>query len=296
MKILLIGKNGQVGWELQCLLFIFGDVVVVDYFDKLLCGDLINLEGIVQIVCIVCLDVVVNVVVYMVVDKVESEWEFFDLLNDKGVVVLVVELVKLGVLMVYYFMDYVFDGVGSYYCWEDEVIGLLNVYGEIKCVGELVLEQGNLCYLIFCISWVYVICGVNFVKMMFCLVGEKEMFFIIDDQYGVFIGVELLVDCMVMVICEMLCNLVLVGIYYLVVSGEISWCDYVCYVFEVVRVYGVELVVQEVKGILMMVYLMLVKCLFNLCLLNEKFQQVFGVIFLDWCQGVVCVVIEVFGK
>ena len=95
MKILLIGKNGQVGWELQRSLSTLGDVVAVDYFDKELCGDLTNLEGIAQTVRTVRPDVVVNAAAH-IRDKAESERELSDLLNDKGVAVLAAESAKLG--------------------------------------------------------------------------------------------------------------------------------------------------------------------------------------------------------
>lgn len=153
MKILLIGKNGQVGWELQRSLSTLGDVVAVDYFDKELCGDLTNLDGIAQTVRTVRPDVVVNAAAHTAVDKAESERELSDLLNDKGVAVLAAESAKLGALMVHYSTDYVFDGAGSHYRREDEATGPLNVYGETKRAGELALEQGNPRHLIFRTSW-----------------------------------------------------------------------------------------------------------------------------------------------
>lgn len=166
MKILLIGKNGQVGWELQRSLSTLGDVVAVDYFDKDLCGDLTNLDGIAQTVRTVRPDVVVNAAAHTAVDKAESERELSDLLNDKGVAVLAQESAKLGALMVHYSTDYVFDGAGSHYRREDEATGPLNVYGETKRAGELALEQGNPRHLIFRTSWVYATRGANFAKTM----------------------------------------------------------------------------------------------------------------------------------
>jgi nucleoside-diphosphate-sugar epimerase len=118
MKILLI-KNGQVGWELQRSLSTLGEVVAVDYFDKELCGDLTNLEGIAQTVRQVKPDVIVNAAAHTAVDKAESERELSDLLNDKGVAVLAEESAKLGALMVHYSTDYVFDG-REHYRQEDE--------------------------------------------------------------------------------------------------------------------------------------------------------------------------------
>ncbi len=126
-----------VGWELQRSLSTLGDVVAVDYFDKELCGDLTNLEGIAQTVRTVRPDVVVNAAAHTAVDKAESERELSDLLNDKGVAVLAAESAKLGALMVHYSTDYVFDGAGSHYRREDEATGPLNVYGETKRAGEL---------------------------------------------------------------------------------------------------------------------------------------------------------------
>lgn len=149
MKILLIGKNGQVGWELQRSLSTLGEVVAVDYFDKELCGDLTDLEGIAQTVRQVKPDVIVNAAAHTAVDKAESERELSDLLNDKGVAVLAAESAKLGALMVHYSTDYVFDGQGSHYRLEDEATGPLNVYGETKRAGELALAQGNPRHLIF---------------------------------------------------------------------------------------------------------------------------------------------------
>lgn len=174
MKILLIGKNGQVGWELQRSLSTLGDVVAVDYFDKELCGDLTNLEGIAQTVRTVRPDVVVNAAAHTAVDKAESERELSDLLNDKGVAVLAAESAKLGALMVHYSTDYVFDGAGSHYRREDEATGPLNVYGETKRAGELALEQGNPRHLIFRTSWVYATRGANFAKTMLRLAGRKR--------------------------------------------------------------------------------------------------------------------------
>ncbi|VCW29754.1 dTDP-4-dehydrorhamnose reductase [Klebsiella pneumoniae] len=105
MKILLIGKNGQVGWEQRSPHA--RHVVAVDYFDKELCGDLTNLDGIAQNAVPSARTLVVNAAAHTAVDKAESERELSDLLNDKGVAVLAAESAKLGALMVHYSTDYV---------------------------------------------------------------------------------------------------------------------------------------------------------------------------------------------
>lgn len=202
MKILLIGKNGQVGWELQRSLSTLGEVVAVDYFDKELCGDLTDLAGIAQTVRQVKPDVVVNAAAHTAVDKAESERELSDLLNERGVAVLAEESAKLGALMVHYSTDYVFDGEGEHYRPEDEATGPLNVYGETKRAGELALAQANPRHLIFRTSWVYATRGANFAKTMLRLAGEKETLSIINDQHGAPTGAELLADCTAIAIRE----------------------------------------------------------------------------------------------
>ena len=296
MKIFLIGKNGQVGWELQRALYTLGEVVAVDFFDKDLCGDLTNLEGIAQTVRTVKPDVVVNAAAHTAVDKAESERELSDLLNDRGVAVLAAESAKLGALMVHYSTDYVFDGQGTHYRQEDEATGPLNVYGETKRAGEIALEQGNSRHLIFRTSWVYATRGANFAKTMLRLAGEKESLSIINDQYGAPTGAELLADCTAIAIREEQRNRDVVGTYHLVASGETSWYDYAKFVFEVAREQGTELAIKEVSGIPTTAYPTPAKRPLNSRLSNEKFQRVFGVTLPDWRQGVARVVREVLGK
>lgn len=139
-----------------------------------------------------------------------------------------------------------------------DVIVFLNVYGEIKLVGEKVLQKYCVKYIIFCISWVYVGKGNNFVKIMLCLVKECEELVVINDQFGVLIGVELLVDCIVYVICVVVDKLEVVGLYYLVVGGIIIWYDYVVLVFEEVCKVGINFVFNKFNVVLIMVYFILV--------------------------------------
>lgn len=136
MKILLIGKNGQVGWELQRSLVTLGDVVAVDYFDNTLCGDLSNPQGIAQTIQTVKPDVIVNAAAHTAVDKAETEQELSRLLNADSVEVIAKESAKLGALLIHYSTDYVFNGEGTHYRNEDEQTGPLNVYGETKLAGN----------------------------------------------------------------------------------------------------------------------------------------------------------------
>lgn len=296
MKILLIGKNGQVGWELQRALAPLGEVVAVDYFDTHLCGDLTNLAGIAETVRQVKPDVVVNAAAHTAVDKAESERELSDLLNDKGVEVLATESAKLGALMIHYSTDYVFDGEGQHYRHEDEATGPLNVYGETKRAGELALEKANPRHLIFRTSWVYAARGANFAKTMLRLGKDKTQLSVIDDQFGAPTGAELLADCTAIAIREFSRNAQVAGTYHLVASGETSWCDYARFVFDTARAHGEELAITEVKGIPTTEYPTPAKRPLNSRLSNAKFQQTFHVVLPDWRQGVARVVTEILGK
>lgn len=296
MKILLIGKNGQVGWELQRSLSALGEVIAVDYFDKKLCGDLTNLVGIAQTIRTVQPDVVVNAAAHTAVDKAESERELSDLLNEHGVKVLAIESAKIGALLVHYSTDYVFDGKGSHYRLENEATGPLNVYGVTKRAGEVAVEESNSRHLIFRTSWVYATRGANFAKTMLRLASEKDSLAIINDQYGAPTGAEMLADCTAIAIREEMHNRSVAGTYHLVASGETNWFDYAQFIFQVAKLKGAELSIKNVSGIPTTAYPTPAKRPLNSRLSNEKFQKVFNVNLADWRLGVERVVTEVLGK
>lgn len=296
LKILLVGKNGQVGWELQRSLSILGDVIAVDYFDKDLCGDLTNLPGIAQTVRTVKPDVIVNASAHTAVDRAEQERELSELLNHKGVAVLAEESAKIGALLIHYSTDYVFDGEGEHYRLEDENPSPLNVYGETKFAGELAIARLNPRHLIFRTSWVYATRGNNFAKTMLRLAREKETLSVINDQHGAPTSAELLADCTALAIREEQRNKNVAGSYHLVASGETTWFDYASFVFNVAKAHGESLAVNDVIGIPTSEYPTPATRPLNSRLSNEKFERVFGVKLPDWKKGVERVVVEVLGK
>ncbi|BDO00320.1 MULTISPECIES: dTDP-4-dehydrorhamnose reductase [Enterobacterales] len=296
MKILLIGKNGQVGWELQRSLSTLGELVAVDFFDTELCGDLTKPEGIAQTIRSVKPDVVVNAAAHTAVDKAESERELSQLLNADSVEVIAKETAKLGALLIHYSTDYVFNGGGDHYRLEDEQPAPLNVYGETKLAGEIAVATKNPRHFIFRTSWVYATRGANFAKTMLRLAKEKETLAIINDQHGAPTGAELLADCTAIAIRAENANKSLYGTYHLVASGETTWCGYAQFVFDVAREKGIELAIKDVNGIPTTDYPTPAKRPLNSRLSNEKFQRVFSVVIPDWRQGVERVVIEVSGK
>lgn len=296
MKILLIGKNGQVGWELQRSLVTLGDVVAVDYFDNTLCGDLSNPQGIAQTIQTVKPDVIVNAAAHTAVDKAETEQELSRLLNADSVEVIAKESAKLGALLIHYSTDYVFNGEGTHYRNEDEQTGPLNVYGETKLAGELAVAKHNARHFIFRTSWVYATRGANFAKTMLRLAKEKEKLSIINDQFGAPTGAELLADATAIAIRTAVHNQKLFGTYHLVASGETTWFDYAQYVFSIAKELGETLSIKEVIGVDTSAYPTPAKRPHNSRLSNMKFQTAFEVKLPDWKVGVKRVVTEILGK
>lgn len=293
MKILLIGKNGQVGWELQRSLSTLGEVIAVDFFDTHLCGDLTRPQGIAETIQAVRPDVVVNAAAHTAVDKAETEIELAQLLNAKSVEVIAKETAKIGALLVHYSTDYVFDGEGSHYRSEDEPTGPLNVYGATKRAGEIAVINNNPRHYIFRTSWVYATRGVNFIKTMLNLARSKETLSIIGDQFGSPTGAELLADCTAIAIRQQSDNY---GLYHLVASGETTWYDYAKYVFATAREKGELLTVKEVNKVPTSAYPTPAKRPTNSRLSNQKFQQTFNVTLPHWEQGVERVVTELLNK
>lgn len=296
MKILLIGKNGQVGWELQRSLCFLGELIAIDYFDNELCGDLTNLSGIAETIRRVQPDVVVNAAAHTAVDKAESDVGLAQSLNADAVDIIAKETANINALLVHYSTDYVFDGSGSHFRREDEKTGPLNVYGETKLSGELAIINNNPRHLIFRTSWVYATRGANFIKTMLRLAGEKEELSIINDQFGAPTGAELIADCTSLAIHKVMSENSNYGIYHLVASGETTWYHFANLIFETAEYNGESLNVKKVNGVSTSSYVTPAKRPLNSRLCNRKFEQVFNVSLPDWKTGVVRVVKETLGK
>ncbi len=241
MKILLFGKNGQLGWELQRSLLPLGDVIALDSGSKELCGDFARLDEIAQVVRIVAPDVIVNAAAYTAVDKAESEPEHVRIINALAPAALASEAAKLGALLVHYSTDYVFDGSGDRPRDETDPVEPLNVYGTTKLEGEAAIISSGCSYLIFRTSWVFAARGENFAKKILRLAQERDRLTIVDDQVGAPTGAELLADVTAHAIRMALQHPELNGLYHLVASGETSWCGYARFVLDFARQAGIRL-------------------------------------------------------
>lgn len=180
MRILLLGKDGQVGWQLQRSLAPHGEVVA--------CGraqcDLADLDRIRSVVRELRPAIVVNAAAYTAVDKAESEPELAHRINALAPGVLAEEAARSGALLLHYSTDYVFDGSRDVPYVEEDSTGPLNAYGRSKLDGEEAIRAAGAKSVIFRSSWVFGARGESFVKTILRLAREKEHLDVVDDQIG----------------------------------------------------------------------------------------------------------------
>ena len=226
MKILLLGKNGQLGWELQRSLAPLGELIALDRHSTDFCGDLANLQGLAATVQQVRPGVIVNAAAHTAVDKAESEPALARTLNALAPGVLAEEAAKLGSLLVHFSTDYVFDGSGTRPWREADTPAPLNVYGKTKLEGERLIQAACPHHLIFRTSWVYAARGSNFAKTMLRLAQERERLTVIDDQFGAPTGADLIADVTAHAIRHVLQRPADWGLYHLVADGQTSWHEY----------------------------------------------------------------------
>lgn len=223
MKILLFGKNGQVGWELQRSLASLGELVALDSASQDLCGNFTCLEGIARTVRAVAPDIIVNAAAYTAVDKAESEPALAHTINALAPGVLAREAKRNGALLIHYSTDYVFDGSGDTAWSENDPTGPLNVYGKTKLEGEEAIRTTSCQHLIFRTSWVYAARGKNFVRTILKLAQEQESLAVINDQFGAPTSASLLAEVTLKALLAVLKNSAPGGLYHVAANGETSW-------------------------------------------------------------------------
>lgn len=294
MNILLFGKTGQVGWELQRALAPLGTVTAVDVKSTTYCGDFSHPEGVAETVRRVRPDVIVNAAAHTAVDKAESEREFAELLNATSVKAIAVEAEKLGAWLIHYSTDYVFPGTGETPWLETDAVAPLNVYGETKLAGEKAVQDHCTKHLIFRTSWVYAGKGNNFAKTMLRLAKDRPELSVINDQYGAPTGAELLADCTAHAIRTALHKPEVAGLYHLVASGTTTWHDYAALVFAEAKAAGMELAIEKLNAVPTSAYPTPARRPTNSRLNTEKFQRQFDLVLPDWQVGVKRMLAELF--
>jgi dTDP-4-dehydrorhamnose reductase len=299
MKILLLGKNGQVGWELQRSLAPLGEVVALD-FDSPgpLSADFSKPESLAATVQAVAPDVIVNAAAHTAVDKAESEPDLARAINATAPGVLAREAAARGAWLVHYSTDYVFDGSGSTPRDEDAATGPLNVYGQTKLEGEQAIRASGCRHLLLRTCWVYGARGGNFARTMLKLAQEREALKVIDDQIGAPTGADLLADLTAHMIRAARADASLAGTYHTAAAGLTSWHGYASHVIAFARTAGVPLKVAEgaIEAVPTSTFPTPARRPLNSRLDTRRLRERFDVVLPDWRLGVERMLTEVLGR
>jgi dTDP-4-dehydrorhamnose reductase len=289
VKILLFGRNGQVGWELQRSLAPLGEVIALGSgSENGLSGDFLDPDGIVRTVRTVRPDVVVNAAAYTAVDKAESEADRAAQLNALTPAVIARATAETGAWMVHYSTDYVFDGSGTRPWREDDATGPLSVYGRTKLAGEQGITSANPRHLVLRTSWVYGARGGNFAKTMLRLARERDRLTVIDDQFGAPTGADLLADVTAHAVRSLLAGTGQAGIYHVAAGGETTWNGYARFVVGCAQQAGEKLKAgpQEVDPVPTSAFPTPARRPHNSRLDTSRFRAAFGLVLPPWQQGV----------
>ena len=285
MKMLLLGANGQVGWELQRALAPLGELITLGRNQG---GDLAQPEALAAAVRAVQPAVIVNAAAHTAVDRAEGEAELAQRINGESPGVLAREAQALGAWLIHYSTDYVFDGSGDQPRHEDAATGPLSVYGHSKLAGERLIQASGCRHLILRTSWVYAARGGNFAKTMLRLAAEREQLQVVDDQIGAPTGAELIADVSAQALRHAWQQPALSGLYHLAAGGHTSWHGYARHVIEWARERGqpLKLPADRLLPIPSSAYPTPAQRPLNSRLDTRRLQQAFGLQLPDWRAGV----------
>ena len=252
MKILLLGKDGQVGTELKRTLLPFGQVIAIGRADY----DLTDLSGLSHLLTAHQPDIIVNAAAYTAVDKAESNQDTAFIVNAHLLTLLADYAQKNHTLLVHYSTDYVFDGQKQAPYIETDPVNPQSIYGASKRAGEEAILNSGCDHLIFRTSWVFSFHGNNFIKTMLQLARERESLRIVADQYGAPTSAELIADVTALAIVNYLQKDIVGprpnlrgddiglngtkapnkgienGIYHLTAAGSTTWHQFACYAVD----------------------------------------------------------------
>lgn len=298
--ILLLGCNGQVGWELQRSLSVLGHVVSLGRQQALnpqgLCGDFTDLAGLQATLDQVQPHIIVNASAYTAVDKAETDAATAEKINAIAPALLAQHATKTGAWLIHYSTDYVFNGAGDRPWEEADTPGPLSIYGQTKLAGEQAVAQHDK-HLILRTSWVYASRGGNFAKTMLRLASERDTLRVINDQWGAPTSAELLADVTGQAIPQLLRNPHLAGTYHCAAAGFTTWFDYARLVLQLAQDRGHVLKVkpEQVEAIATSAYPTPAQRPLNSRLNTSKLQSHFHVRLPAWEHGVRRMLTEITG-
>lgn len=282
--ILLTGKNGQVGWELQRTLAPLGNVVAFDV-DEL---DLADADAIRRKVRELRPNIIVNPAAYTAVDKAESEPELAMAINGVAPGVFAEEAKRLDALMVHYSTDYIFDGCNAEAYVEEDAPNPLGVYGKTKLAGEEAVRAAGCRHLILRTSWVYGARGKNFLRTMLKLAQERKELSVVDDQVGAPTWSRTLGEITALLIAQLQSPCVAAdksdqryGTYHLTSTGQVSWYGFTA---EILRQAGIQ-PAPALRPIPSSDYPTPAARPKNSRLSNDKLQTTFGLSAGDWKEN-----------
>ena len=288
MRLLLFGKGGQLGWELQRSLAPLGELTALDFDSTDFHADFSHPAALADTVRALRPDVIVNAAAHTAVDKAESEPELAAALNAHAPRVLAAEAARLGAWLLHYSTDYVFDGSGSQPRDEDAATGPLSVYGRTKLEGEEHIRASGCRHLILRTSWVYAARGGNFARTMLKLAAEREALSVINDQIGAPTGADLLADITAHALRAVLRQPRLEGTYHVAAAGETSWHGYARFVIDWARQHGlpVKVASDAIQAVPTSTYPTPARRPLNSRLATHKLRRTFELTLPDWQAGV----------
>ncbi len=281
MKILLLGKNGQVGWELARTLLPLGEVIALDRQQI----DFVNLEALRQTIQTIRPDVIVNAVAYTAVDKAESDQESAFLCNATAVDAIAQEAKKISALLIHYSTDYIFDGTKNTPYLEDDAVNPLNVYGESKLAGENAIIASGVDYIILRTTWVFAARGQNFLKSILRLAAERDTLNIVADQIGAPTWARVIAQTSAHIIKqvqqERAARKFVSGVFHLTSAGDTSWHGFAQKIVEFASPHC-QFKTHVISAIPTSQYLTPAKRPLNSRLCTDKLTQRFGIVMPTW--------------
>ncbi len=215
-RILIIGKNGQVGWELQRTLACLGKITALDYPEI----DLANADHLRATLREHRADIIVNAAAYTAVDQAETDITQAMAINGKAPAILAEEAKKTGAMLVHYSTDYVYDGTGEAAFTESSPTAPLSVYGRTKLAGDEAIQAIGCRHLIYRTSWVYGMRGKNFLLTMLRLAQEREELRVVADQIGAPTWSRLIAEATALALAG---KGEVQGLFHLTSHGATSW-------------------------------------------------------------------------
>ena len=284
LKIVLLGPDGQLGWELRRSLAPLGELVALGRAQ----ADLEQPGALVQAVAAHRPAIIVNAAAHTAVDQAESEAGRARLINATAPAALAALARDSGAWLLHYSTDYVFDGSGDTPRTEEAPTGPLNVYGQTKLEGEDAIRASGCRHLILRTSWVHAARGGNFARTMLRLAAERDRLAVVADQFGAPTGADLLADVSAHVLRAVREDERLGGTYHAVADGETSWHGYARFVIEWARSQGrpVRVEPEAVEPVPSSAFPTPARRPANSRLSTEKLRRSFGLHLPHWQAGV----------